>query len=169
MVRATAARDHGDVPGILKTDRPDPHRTRGPESRPGHRARQLVARTTRDMFALSLEALVREAARGPLSLGMAIPLPRREILEAQPTLLGLAAGLRAERPVYARRMALLSSLLIEGAGPAYNAHARSDLHHVLGSAAEALDGRAGRRSLTAPARDDEPAISLRRGSRQARL
>jgi len=203
MVRATAARDHGDMPDIRKTNRPDPDRTPGPGSCPGEyepsiapdardrpvcpvlapawfggsldrpsvllrlrvftrrraldielangadpttnlalalRARQLVARTTRDMFAFSLEALVREAARPPLSHGMAISLPRREITAARPTLLGLAAALRAERPVYARGMALVSWLLTDGAGPAYDAHARDDLRHVLALAVEALDG-----------------------------
>jgi hypothetical protein len=104
------------------------------------RARQLVARTTRDMFAFSLAALVREAARPPLSPGMAISLPRREITAARATLLGLAAALRAERPVYARGMALVSWLLTDGAGPAYDAHARDDLRHVLALAVEALDG-----------------------------
>jgi hypothetical protein len=104
------------------------------------RARQLVARKTRDMLAYSLEALVKEAVRPSLPLGMATPLPRREIMEARPTLLGIAACLRSERPVYAHGVAVLSWLLTEGAGPAYNAHARSDLSHVLASAAAALDG-----------------------------
>jgi hypothetical protein len=105
------------------------------------RARQLVARPTRDSYAFALEALVTEAARAPEPVGMAIPLPRRQIMEARPALLGLAACLRAQRPVYARGMALLSSLLTDGAGPAFNAYAERALHDVLASAAEALDGR----------------------------
>jgi hypothetical protein len=39
-------------------------------------------------------------------------------------------------------MALLSWLLSDGAGPAYNVHAGSDLRDLLASAAEALDGGA---------------------------
>jgi hypothetical protein len=104
------------------------------------RARQLVAPTTRHALAASLEALVDEAMRPPAHLGIGVPLPRREILEARPMLLRLAACLRAERPVYARGMALLSWLLAEGAGPAYNAHARTDLREMLAAVADALDG-----------------------------
>ena len=51
---------------------------------------------------------------------VAVPLPRREILEAQTSLFSIAACLRDERPVYARGMALLSRLLSDGHGPAYN-------------------------------------------------
>jgi hypothetical protein len=96
---------------------------------------------TRDALALSLEALVKEAVRPRAHLGIGIPLPRREIVEARPALLGIAACLRAERPVYARGMALLSWLLAEGAGPAYNAHARTNLRDMLAAVADGLDGR----------------------------
>jgi hypothetical protein len=37
-------------------------------------------------------------------------------------------------------MALLSWPLTGSGGPAHNAHARSDLHHMPASAADALDG-----------------------------
>jgi hypothetical protein len=104
------------------------------------RARQLVAPTTRHALAVSLEVLVEEAARAPAHLALGIPLPRREIMAARPALLALAACLRAERPVYARGVALLSWLLAEGAGPAYNAHARTDLRDTLAAVADALDG-----------------------------
>jgi hypothetical protein len=107
------------------------------------RARQLVARKTRDLLAVSLEALVKEAARQRSPFGTAVPLPRREIMDARPTLLSLAARLRAERPVYARGMALLSWLLTDGAGPAYTAHAGNHLHDALASAADALEGSGG--------------------------
>src|SRR4051794_11986907 len=42
MVRATAARDHGDMPDIRKTDGPDPHPTPGPESCPGECERSIT-------------------------------------------------------------------------------------------------------------------------------
>jgi hypothetical protein len=78
------------------------------------------------------QMVARRMLRG--RIGMAIPLPRCEITEARPTLLGLAACLRAERPVYAREMALLSWLLADGAGPAYSSHARSLLFAAPGRA-----------------------------------
>jgi hypothetical protein len=104
------------------------------------RARQLIAPSTRESFASGLESLVMEAARPPLPRGMAIPLARRQLMEARATLLALAACLRSDRPVYARGVALLSWLLTDGTGPVYDRHARSDLHDVLASVAEALDG-----------------------------
>jgi hypothetical protein len=83
------------------------------------RARQLVCGQTREQFAAGLEGLVRHAERPPLPrCFVAVPLPRRQILEARPGLLALATCLRADRPLYARGMALLSWLLSDGTGPA---------------------------------------------------
>jgi hypothetical protein len=104
------------------------------------RARQLVCREAREQFAARLEGLVRHAERPPLPRSVAVPLPRRQILEARLGLLALATCLRAERPLYARGMALLSSLLTDGTGPAYRARTDRSLPDALRTAAEALDG-----------------------------
>jgi hypothetical protein len=105
------------------------------------RAGQLVSRGSRQRLATSLERLVKEATRAVPPRAVAVPLPRREILEAQTSLLGIAARLRDDRPVYARGMALLSRLLTDGSGPAYNPHAGGSLRHAVGAIAAALDGQ----------------------------
>jgi hypothetical protein len=104
------------------------------------RARQLVSRHTREQFATGLEGLVSRAERPPLPRAVAVPLPRRQILEARTGLLDLASCLRAERPLYARGMALLSWLLTNGSGPVYRAGADGALPDALEAVAEALDG-----------------------------
>jgi hypothetical protein len=105
------------------------------------RARQLVSRGSRQQLATSLERLVKGAKRSVPPRAVAVPLPRREILEAQTSLFSIAARLRDERPVYARGMALLSRLLSDGSGPAYNPHAGASLRHAVGAIAAALDGQ----------------------------
>jgi hypothetical protein len=105
------------------------------------RARQLVSRDNRQQLATSLERLVKEAKRSVSPRAVALPLPRREILEAQTSIFSIAACLRDERPVYARGVALLSRLLSDGSGPAYNPHARGSLRHAVGAIAAALDGQ----------------------------
>jgi hypothetical protein len=92
-------------------------------------------------LATSLERLVKAATRSVPPRAVAVPLPRREILEAQTSLLSIAACLRDERPVYARGMALLSRLLSDGSGPAYNPHAGGSLRRAVGAIAAALDGQ----------------------------
>jgi hypothetical protein len=104
------------------------------------RARQLVSRPTREQFAAELEGLVRHAERLPLPRSVAAPLPRPQILEARTGLLALATCLRADRPLYARGMALLSRLLTDGNGPAYRARADRTLPDALRAVADALDG-----------------------------
>jgi hypothetical protein len=99
-----------------------------------------VSRGSRKHLATSLEQLVNAAGRARCLGPIASPLPRREILEGRTGLLGLAACLRAERPVYARGMALLSVLLTNGCSPVDNPHAGPPLRDALRATAEALDG-----------------------------
>jgi hypothetical protein len=105
------------------------------------RARQLVSGGSRRQLATSLERLVDEAKRTVSPRAVAVPLPRREIVEAQTCIFGIAARLRDERPVYARGVALLSRLLSDGRGPAYNPHAGGSLRYALEAIAAALDGQ----------------------------
>jgi hypothetical protein len=104
------------------------------------RARQLVSPESRQRLATSLERLVETAQRAPCLGPVAVPLARREILELRVTLLGLAASLRTERPVYAQGMASLSLLLRNGCTPAYSPRAGHGLHGAIRATAEALDG-----------------------------
>src|SRR3954449_1260540 len=105
------------------------------------RARQLVSHGSRRQLATSLERLVTEAQRSVSPRAVAVPLPRREISEAQTSLLSIATRLRDERPVYARGMALVSRLLSDGSGPMYNSNAGGWMGHAVGAIAAALDGR----------------------------
>jgi hypothetical protein len=106
------------------------------------RARQLVSRSSRQQLATSLERLVTEAQRSVSPCAVAaVPLPRREILQAQTPLFSIAARLRDERPVYVRGVALLSRLLSDGSGPAYNPRAGGSLRRAVGAIAAALDGQ----------------------------
>jgi hypothetical protein len=105
------------------------------------RARQLVSRGSRQQLATRLERLVNEATRSVPPRAVAVPRPRRAILEAQTSMFSIASCLRDERPVYARGMALLSRLLSDGSGPAYNPCAGGSLRHALGAIAAALDGQ----------------------------
>lgn len=105
------------------------------------RARQLVSPGSRQQLAASLERLVEEAKRPVSPRAVAVALPRREILDVQTCLFSIAARLRDERPVYARGMALLSRLLSDGSGPAYDPHGGGSLRHAVGAIAAALDGQ----------------------------
>jgi hypothetical protein len=116
------------------------------------RARRLVSTGSRQQLATSLERLVNAAERAPCPRATAIPLPRREVLEVRAGLLGLAACLRAERPAYARGIALLSALLTNGCGPLYDPHGGPALHDARRAAAEALDGHWAREPLRSPRR-----------------
>jgi hypothetical protein len=105
------------------------------------RARQLVCRASRQQLATSLERLVKQAQRS------VSPARRRRAPSATrdsgsaTCLLNIAACLLDERPVYARGIALLSRLLSEGSGPAYNQCARESLRNALEGIATALDGQ----------------------------
>ena len=105
------------------------------------RARQLVSSRSREALAAGVERLVEDAKRPIPPRAVAVPRPRREILESQTCLFRIAARLRDHRPVYARGMALLSRLLHDGTGPAYDPHAAGSLRHAVGAIAAALDGQ----------------------------
>ena len=81
------------------------------------RACQLVQRGTRHRLAKGLERLALATNRPPSRFGV---LPRRQALEANHVLmLDLADRLRKGGPLYARGIAMLELVLIDGTGPAY--------------------------------------------------
>lgn len=104
------------------------------------RARQLVSTDSRRRVAASIEQLVDMAELAPCPLVTPIPIARREILQLRPSLLGLAAYLRTDRPVYAQGVARLWVLLTDGTSPVYAPRPGRRLHHAIQAAAEALDG-----------------------------
>lgn len=100
------------------------------------RAAQLVRRRTRQRLADGLEhiALTVDARRGRFRtppLRGAVRANRAELME-------LAATLRRARLVYARGMALLELILIDGTGPAYTDPAGEGLARRLALVADAL-------------------------------
>jgi hypothetical protein len=103
------------------------------------RARQLVARRSRERLATALERLVEVAERPPSPTEMA-PLPRRELLDARIGLLRLAGRLGDERPVYARGVAMVSQLVCDGSGPALTPRAGVALRRAIAAATDALEG-----------------------------
>jgi hypothetical protein len=105
------------------------------------RARQLVSDASRRQLATGLERLLEDAKRVAPARAIAVPVPRREILGVQTCLLGIAASLRDDRPVYARAMALLSRLLTDGTSPVRDPHPGDSLREAVGVAAGALDDR----------------------------
>jgi hypothetical protein len=81
------------------------------------RAAQLVQRGTRYRLAAALERLALTADAPPTRFGA---MPRRRAMEANRfELLGLAATLRKGELLYARGIAILELVLIDGTGPAY--------------------------------------------------
>jgi hypothetical protein len=102
------------------------------------RAAQLVSRPSRCRIAAALErvALMTDAQRGRLRTP-----PRREALRAnRDELLRLAATLRHGGPLYARGIALLELIVIDGTGPAYTDSRGELLARRLRLAADRLSG-----------------------------
>jgi hypothetical protein len=102
------------------------------------RAAQLVSRASRYRIADALErvALMTDADRGWLRTP-----PRREAVRAnRDELLRLAATLRHDELLYARGVARLELVLIDGNGPAYTDPHGERLARQLQLAADALSG-----------------------------
>jgi hypothetical protein len=102
------------------------------------RAAQLVSRRNRDRIAAALErvALMVDAERGRLRTP-----PRRAALRAnRGELLRLAERLRQDGVVYARGIAVLELILIDGTGPAYTDPRGEGLARQLQLAADSLNG-----------------------------
>jgi hypothetical protein len=81
------------------------------------RARELCQPKLRRKLAENIERVV-EDANLP-SYWLIAPLNRRGITECRPLLLGLAEDLRSTGPVYARGVALVQLLLMDGRSPIY--------------------------------------------------
>jgi hypothetical protein len=103
------------------------------------RARQLVARHSRERLARALERLV-ELAERPPSPTEIVPLPHREILNVRTGLLRLAGRLGDARPVYARGVAMVSQLVCDGTGPAFTPRCEVALRRAIAAATDALGG-----------------------------
>jgi hypothetical protein len=102
------------------------------------RAGQLVRRPHRYRLAAALEHLALTADAAPTSFGV---MPRRRAMHANRfALLDLAGTLRRGELLYARGIAMLELVLIDGAGPAYTDARGEGLARQLELAGASLGG-----------------------------
>lgn len=102
------------------------------------RAAQLVSRAARDRLAAGLE---RVALTADAPSGLLRAVPRRSAVAANRTrLVELAAALRRGGPLYARGIAILELVLIDGTGPAYTDARGEGLARQLELAGATLGG-----------------------------
>jgi hypothetical protein len=84
------------------------------------RSLQLTGARSRHRLAAALERLIDDAARpAGRSPSAAIPPCRGPVREAAPLILSIARRLRSSEPVDARGVAMLRTLICDGAGPCY--------------------------------------------------
>jgi hypothetical protein len=101
------------------------------------RASMLASARERHAVAEGLERLL-AAAEAPLNTRRVRPSARAVLANAR-ELLGLAAVLRAQRPVYARGVALVARMVSDGTGAAY-AGGCDEVARSIREARGALDG-----------------------------
>jgi hypothetical protein len=108
----------------------------------------------RERVAAGLTRAVRDAEAGTPGFSAAVRPDRREVIAARTVLAALDHRLRGGEPVSPRGVALLESLLTDGASPLYRPAQPGALGSWLRAAAAALDpparhdpARAGREAL----------------------
>lgn len=100
------------------------------------RAGQLTAPAMRAEIAAALQRLVASAEGGATRLQA--PTARHAIKANGTELTALAELLRSGRPLYARGLAMLHELVVDGTGPAYGLSGAGALNQRLRAAREAL-------------------------------
>lgn len=103
------------------------------------RAQTLTARRSRERVADGLARAIRDARAGTPGFSAAVRPHRQELLAASTVIGTLERRLRAAEPVSARGVALLRTLLSDGASPLYRPHERGALGSQLRAAAAALE------------------------------
>jgi hypothetical protein len=104
----------------------------------GYRAEQLHSPGCRRAFASGLERIVDAAEEPPSPFTSAVPVRRREILEARPKLTGLAQLLESGESVQVRGLALLEPFLTSGDSPLFHPDPDESLDHTVGRIRAAL-------------------------------
>ena len=107
-----------------------------------YRARRLTTTRTRERIARGIESAVAEAERPWNGMRAAVPVERKTVLGARPTLLALARALRTSAPVEAQGVALALRLLTDGAGPFFGSDPRSIAEAASAAIAGLDNGRA---------------------------
>lgn len=103
------------------------------------RSERLTSRRYRARVAAGLARAVRDAEATTHGFSAAIRTDRREVIAARTVLATLDRRLRADEPVSAQGIALLDSLLTDGAGPLYRPTEPGALGSQLRAAAAALE------------------------------
>jgi hypothetical protein len=103
------------------------------------RGRRLTGRRHRARVAAGLGRAVRDAEATTRGFSAAIRADRREVIAARTVLATLDRRLRAPDPVSAQGIAMLESLLTDGAGPLYRPTEPGALGSRLRAAAAALE------------------------------
>ena len=103
------------------------------------RSRRLTSRRFRARVAAGLARAVRDAEATTRGFSAAIRPDRREVIAARTVLATLDRRLRAPEPVSAQGIALLESLLTDGASPLYRPTEPGALGSQLRAAAAALE------------------------------
>jgi hypothetical protein len=100
------------------------------------RARRLAGRRCREAAARGIDRVL-EDAREPLRHGFtsAIPVHRREVLDAAPALSDLAGRLRDDGPIDPAVVARVRLLLSDGAGPLFVPAAPGELRETAAAVA----------------------------------
>jgi hypothetical protein len=106
------------------------------------RARQLVSRADRSRIAESIDRLLAEARSGARSRwSSAVPVDRGAIAAAAPLLSRIAAVLELEGPIYCQGVAMLETMLRDGASAIYGRGGERALSAQLERVIAALEGR----------------------------
>jgi hypothetical protein len=103
------------------------------------RAKRLTSRRYRARMAAGLARAVRDAEATTCRFSAAVRPDRREVFAARTVLATLDRRLRAAEPVGARGIALIESLLTDGASPLYQPTEPGALGSRLRAAAAALE------------------------------
>jgi hypothetical protein len=103
-----------------------------------YRAEQLTSHRCRRALAASLHRTLREALEPPAPFTAAVPLQRREILEARDDIERLAQDLLAPGDMPARGVVLVQDLLTQGSSPLFTPGPEGQLERAVRQARAAL-------------------------------
>jgi len=103
-----------------------------------HRAEQLTSLRCRRALAAGLHGTLRDALKAPAPFTAAVPLQRREVLNARDDIEELAQDLLAPGDVQARGVVLVQDLLTQGSSPLFTAGPEGQLDRAVRQARAAL-------------------------------
>ena len=103
-----------------------------------HRADQLNSLRCRRALAAGLHRTLRDALKAPAPFTAAVPLQRRDVLNARDDIERLAQDLIAPGDVEARGVVLVEDLLTQGSSPLFTAGPEGQLERAVRQARAAL-------------------------------